>query len=415
MPLLWTGHVLVCVILGGALETTAIGIWWILLSCLAVGAGAALGDRSTKGRACFSPPIPLSYRSMIVDFTSVRKFILIGSVIGSLYCFSLIRFFGTGIPGSGNDLATFSRRVSLDRYSQGASAHTLPMTFLSMALFLSPALAGLMVGLRGFRKAWVLTCVAFFPSALNVFLQTTRSSLAYSGFIFVATWWASGVYSGRSLTQKGLARSVAVFALSLSVVVPVVLIAEDLRLGKLPTIESLLEHAGSERTMATYFAHVAAFSAWFDTYLGEPSNPTFGSLTFSGPLKLLGIAARRPGIYQEAFISHGGLVQTNIYTVWRGLVEDFTAPGSLAVLFVAGAVGGAAFGRVANGKRFGVPVLIVFYSFWLNFVVSVFVYNTLIFSYVALGVFWWMQGRRAARRHNAHDRRVGDLCVLSQR
>jgi hypothetical protein len=62
----------------------------------------------------------------------------------------------------------------------------------------------------------------------------------------------------------------------------------------------------------------------------------FGALTFIGPMSALGLVQREAGVYTVNFGLYG--METNIYTAWRYLVEDFslfgpTLSSALARLF----------------------------------------------------------------------------------
>lgn len=66
---------------------------------------------------------------------------------------------------------------------------------------------------------------------------------------------------------------------------------------------------------------------------------TLGALSFIGPLDALGLVHREAGIYTENFSIYG--LETNIYTAWRYLVQDFSLIGPfllnsvMASLFIA--------------------------------------------------------------------------------
>jgi oligosaccharide repeat unit polymerase len=54
---------------------------------------------------------------------------------------------------------------------------------------------------------------------------------------------------------------------------------------------------------------------------------TLGALTFIGPLDALGLAHRSGGVFSENVIVYG--LETNIYTGWRYLIQDFSLLGPL--------------------------------------------------------------------------------------
>ena len=58
-----------------------------------------------------------------------------------------------------------------------------------------------------------------------------------------------------------------------------------------------------------------------------------------------------------------GFSSSNIFTVFRGLIEDFGIVGALVWLFGFGAVGGMAYQRVLEGLRGFLPLLTLAFAF----------------------------------------------------
>jgi hypothetical protein len=61
----------------------------------------------------------------------------------------------------------------------------------------------------------------------------------------------------------------------------------------------------------------------------------WGAMSFIGPMSALGLVPRNPGVHSEQFVIYG--LETNIFTAWRYLAQDFTMVGPVAVTGAAAA------------------------------------------------------------------------------
>lgn len=90
------------------------------------------------------------------------------------------------------------------------------------------------------------------------------------------------------------------------------------------------------------FGMPAAFAEWFDR--DDHSSIQWGGLTFPGPYSLLGIRPRTLGTYLDS-ASTVGSEGTNIFTMFRGLTEDFTLGGAFVFCGLWGFLGGYSYSR----------------------------------------------------------------------
>jgi len=98
---------------------------------------------------------------------------------------------------------------------------------------------------------------------------------------------------------------------------------------------------------------------------------------------LLHIHTRVAGLYTEQFVIDG--THYNIYTAFRGVVQDFTIPGALVFLGLVGFGAEVAYRRAGSGRLLYVGILAAFYAATLwSFVVDVFIYNTIVLAFAIL-------------------------------
>ena len=144
----------------------------------------------------------------------------------------------------------------------------------------------------------------------------------------------------------------------------------------------------ARRAVAAFLGAIAAFTEWFA--VAKTSPPSWGAITFAGPFDLLQLAERRQGIYDtEVYFAVG--LGTNIYTLFRGLIEDFGFVGSWLVCLLSGALSSVAFRRCCSGLVTWVVPLSVFYSMILfSHLYSMFIFNSVIMGWgIALATLLW--------------------------
>ena len=90
------------------------------------------------------------------------------------------------------------------------------------------------------------------------------------------------------------------------------------------------------------FGMPAAFAQWFDS--DQHHAVQWGALTLPGPFAVLGIHARTLGTYTDS-ASTVGLEATNVFTIFRGLIEDFTLGGAFLICSLWGFLGGRNYSR----------------------------------------------------------------------
>jgi oligosaccharide repeat unit polymerase len=135
---------------------------------------------------------------------------------------------------------------------------------------------------------------------------------------------------------------------------------------------------------SNFFGYLPALDQWLHTR--DPQRLTFGAYTVAGVFEGLGVFTRERGLYDDLVVLEDG-VPTNIYTVFRGLLTDFSLGGALFVCFVGGAIGGRAYRHVIRGQINQFPILAGYYAFFmLSPIISVFNYNATLLALLVSGL-----------------------------
>lgn len=268
-----------------------------------------------------------------------------------------------------------------------------PVSILSritlVFLYLTPLYGGYLLPLlKGKKRGW--TYLPLLPPLFMALTLSVKSALITS----VALWCIGILVSALANNRDFLkVRKATVFKWMGGglVLILVLFTSMVLRTGKFDQ-HSVRE---TEQKIVIYACgHLPAFDAWFEQKAGTVK-PSWGVKTFYGLSAPLGLAKREQGVFTEYVVLGDKkgpqvphLMDTNVYTLFRFLIEDFGLLGSSLFLLLAGMLAGfaSAFVRKRPGNAFFQVVLmaILFTIAW-SFVGSVWAYT----SYMATMVLMW--------------------------
>ncbi|MCK0512713.1 O-antigen polymerase [Aromatoleum buckelii] len=257
-------------------------------------------------------------------------------------------------------------------------------------------LGGLLYGSRDTtRRRKKLIIISFLPSLLVVFLQSAKGLFFFSVFLFIGGVLVTKIYDKKfSLFNGAEIRTLATYGLF---ALPVV-IASFLSRGIYQLNDSVLIISRLRYYLISYSSvHLPAFSDWFsDRYTGESSMGyrqdflSMGFYTFMSFFRLAG--DDRPvlaGIYDE-YYSYGDTIQGNLYTAFRGLISDFTLPGSLLVAFILGGLCNFFYWRLLSSRSSAFSTLFFIYFVAISYQTYIVSSLTWITIPVAFLVQWVM-------------------------
>lgn len=285
-----------------------------------------------------------------------------------------------------DDLGLMAREFSVARYHQQYVPPLLARV-LSIPMYFAALLGGCLFASVKDRGKSFLGFLPFLPALASVGIFTTRSSLLYQMILWCSSYLATSVLlEGRTITLftkrfvllglVGIPTMLTVFSFAL--------------LARYAKPVDALELFILPRVRLDIVGYLTAFGEWLRLSFDSESDLSLGAFTFAGVFEALGLQPRMLGLYEEIVeIGVGDLTSdTNLYTVYRGLIQDFGLPGTILTLFVVGMVSAMAYGSVGRGSQRSVPLLASFYCFALwSHVVSFTVYNTLIAAYLLFFIY----------------------------
>lgn len=127
------------------------------------------------------------------------------------------------------------------------------------------------------------------------------------------------------------------------------------------------------------FGPPLAFASWFEH--SESSAHTWGGLTFAGAFDSLRAQPRVVRTYTD-YANTVALENTNIFTVFRGLIQDFTLPGAITLCGVFGYYSGKVYSRPSWDPGFMLGLSAYYALALFSPLVSFFSSNSAIFAWV---------------------------------
>lgn len=226
-------------------------------------------------------------------------------------------------------------------------------TLSTSMTYLSPVLGGFVSSSKNTKvgKPYIFA-IALAPAVFTMVIQSSKLVfLVATSFYFASTLLTKAHKSNLAVFQ---AASIYKLLILVPLLSPFVLISFLSREGysdfsDLNETINLLKYALSSYLLGQIYA----FSDFFSFSLGMPAISvynddfySFGAYTFTSIFETLGIhKSFSPGTYDETgFFPE--VFETNIFTIFRGLIYDFGIPGSIIIMFPIGLIANAFFYKV---------------------------------------------------------------------
>jgi oligosaccharide repeat unit polymerase len=367
--LTWSIYLVVPLTLAPEYKVAAAGPWVILLLvvCIAIGADLGVGADSGKSPKAATQSAPV--RTLLHLNLFLSGLGLLGvfySAAKALTDYSL----ELSLPG----LLALGRLLSVERYA----GEQPPLLVRALVIWIfSSALLGGMTYIKAKTRSERLLCFTpLLPALLSSLVQAARSNT-----LIVIALWLSGYLAmrvvvntgpSRLVSRKGILVAAASVTAGLSFFFAVNALRshkqyEDIQVDQVDTDWGLAK--------STSLGYLAVFSHWAKGADGLSSiHASFGVYTFGGLVEMTGLHPRQAGVYGESLRLQGD--DSNIYTAFRGLIEDFSLVGAMVFCFLMGILSGHAYRSSSGGSETGAVGLAAFYCFlFWSPIISVFLYN----------------------------------------
>ena len=373
---------------------------WVILASICVSAGAIIGNRGFKTYHPQEPPLPRQLERSVLSAIMLVSVVL---GVGSSVAFASGTGFSLGDLFNIDRLVSFASETYSSRFGEVESVAPAASRALLPFVYLAPTVGGIIYALRRERRWKLLALSTMLPAIVVTLLQTTKAAILFGGSLWLSSYFATrlrlgrlGVFTrGHVVTAMLIGGTATVFFVGIG-------------LSRYASTDLSLLAVVQVKLVTAAFGHMSVFSSWLIDYSRQPFEPTLGGYTLAGPLEMIGLGRRVPGLFDNPIELIAGET-SNIFTGFRPLIEDFTLPGALVVLTGLGVAGGAAFRLASRGGWGAVPVLVAVYVTILWTPITWFwVYNSLIAAVFAMALAVWIlrTWRRSAQTRLLPDKTV---------
>ncbi|MFD1747120.1 oligosaccharide repeat unit polymerase [Rhizobium helianthi] len=143
------------------------------------------------------------------------------------------------------------------------------------------------------------------------------------------------------------------------------------------------------------FGHFFAFTHWLEAYYNEkpssyidPNHRTWGFWTFMAIGRIMNPGYELPPGYFTEYYRVDGLIMSNIYTLYRGLIYDFGIVGSLIFMGLFGWVSSAAYRQLLEYKN--APASQAFFILLIGFIYTSYIISLLVWksAWLVTAIVW---------------------------
>lgn len=360
----WSVYILLPLALAPEYKVSGLAVWTVLILAGAIAIGASLGEglathKQTHGVAAISANRMLSAS---LTFTLLA---LAGTIH---FAFVELRTYGLDFSAAG--LLLLGRLVAVDRYY--GTQQPFLVRLLVLWVFPAALLGGMSYFVAKTRIKRILSLAWLAPAVLYSVFNAARANTLIAVILAASGYLSMSIHRGgfRVTSRKAILIGAAFLVVTLSFFFAV----EAVRANQADS--ELANPVDLARLKSTILGYLPVFSHWTDDAENAfGSHPAMGAYTFSGVFDAAGLRTREVGVYSE-FVTLDADQSNNLYTAFRGVIEDFSLPGALAFLLLVGFFSGYAYRNCALGRLSWAPWLALFYAFLLwSPVVSVLIYN----------------------------------------
>lgn len=281
-----------------------------------------------------------------------------------------IQMNANGLKFNINDILRASNIISVLRYNESLIIPRISMV-LAAFLYSSAFFSGIYFLRSKSRMKYLIVSIPFGAAIFGAIVTGSKSGFLMFSFIWAASACSYKIY----LTKGKLKNKKRYFRMLLyggGILYFFFMIIHYLRSGRNDSLLSMWKH------MASYLTHYNPYSIWWENY--DSSKLHYGKYTFAGIHNIF-FNDRKGGIFTDTVDIGNGII-SNIYTIIRGLFEDYSILGSMILMFFVGVIFVYVYRKSISGSSISIFFTSVLLSilFWSS-ITSIVNYNVIIFSF----------------------------------
>lgn len=352
------------------------GVTWLTMALYFLTAGGAFGKQIFKKRKpilCDTNSVRIAISNKAWIFLTAM---IVLSIAGWLYQvvyngFSLSSF------TSMDSLAQMNNSIAVEHYA-GQSKTNILIKISTIFYYVGPVCGGFLFPFSETKTQKKLSILSMLPIVLLMLFSSGKS-----GFLSCIVLWGSAFLTSYFYVHKQAPKInfSKLFGYAVLAVLAFVLLLFSMML-RIGHVDSETFDIVTEKFISYAFGEIQAFDWWFK--VGRSNlNYSAGVQTFMAIFHNLGMVERKSGVYD--FIP--GTV-SNVYTVFRGIIEDFGTVGGLVFVAICGCIAGYYFEKIKYSVKLPVVscsfVVGIDFLFIYGYIISPWIYT----SYVIMMFFF---------------------------
>lgn len=332
-------------------------------------------------------------RRFSADFSHFRVIVYGSLFFGLVAIYTTLKAQGFGLSSmlSISGILQVSHAMSLARYEDQFQIPLLAR-ISQMAIFFSSAVGGFNYSLNRARYRTFEYFLPIIPSLLIALILTTRAAVLFNLVFWVCANLSGSLLGGGRVNLVLITKRTAMALVFGILFITLMFVSLQFMRGGVTDFGRLKEILLHLRQWP--FGSIAGFGIWADTFQFDWS-ATGGYYTFVGLFDQLGIQARKLGLYDQ-YVNLGSQSWGNIYTAYRGLIQDYTLAGALTFMALLGFVGSTSFANCIRGNAVAASSLIAVYAFFFwTPIVSFYGYTAHIGAFILFGIYLKFCHRKA--------------------
>lgn len=310
------------------------GIWWLLIGILFVNIGQyATTVGFTNKKTTHAKRIPYAHES------NLKCLVLYISLF-------LIFLTGVGYVRSGGIKNVAD--VAYDYYTNGnmksSFFQSLVTQFQTFLLYINGFVGGRLFKFTKKAHYKLISFMVFIPPIIMMLTNSGKLGTIVVFITFLIGYLIESLDLSQDFSFRRFARVLKRYWFLLLSVFVLFVFSLTLRMGG-PSIQNFSIAFNKMKSYA--FGSPAAFNYWFLNR--DPLERGYGVNTFMSIFNTIGLVERKQGVYQEMIPSE--VWNTNVYTAFRGVIQDFGPFFGLIFLFAFGLFFGWGYKNYCNNRN----------------------------------------------------------------
>lgn len=283
-----------------------------------------------------------------------------------------------------SSLQDTAHTASVNRYASDGQNGSIINQILGTFIYVSPICAGYSLVFAENKKEKLICFSSILPAILSMLLTAAKLAVVTFVILFFVGYYVAYIYSRKKVPYVN-PKVFGLCCMGAILLYALFYLSFVLRIGN---GESNIGQVITDKLMVYAFGHIQGFDIWFDRYAFDMDKYGLGANTFLAVSSRMGIAEKKQGVY--GVISG---VCTNVYTQYRGLIEDFSPIFSIVLMIIFFMIVYKIYFYLLKNSKPHIFIQVLYSAslFWIVFnFVSAWAYTTYILAFIVYAFYLYI-------------------------